>query len=443
MASSADLTIMIVGAGAREHVLSAAYERSPQVKKIVVAPGNDFIAYNRHKEVVVEPGSSLTDAGSFLRVARKHKPDLVEVAQDDALAAGTVNVLQEAGFRVFGPTREAARLEWDKRWSREFMVRHNIPTPEFRYFDNPAPAKDYVESLYDDQPNRLLYIKATGLAGGKGALRAETREAAFDAVDQMETFGDAGETFLVEEGLTGEEFSYYAISDGTSFQTFKSAQDNKTVFDGDQGDQTGGMGVVAPALVTKGKEKQIESSMIAPVIAGMHAENIPYTGVLYLGGMVTPSGLKNIEYNARWGDPECQTIIPGITNDYVDVVQAAIDSQLNKVKIVEDSAVRVCVVGTSRGYPGNYSAANGKEIFGLDKAAKEPGVEIYSAAIAMHNGKCYANGGRLFSVVGKGEDVIQAREKAYAAIGCISIEGDNLHYRTDIAWRDVDRVKGK
>lgn len=436
------LTVMVVDAGARGHVLSTVFEKSPQVKKVVIAPGNDYMTVSRNKEVVTEPASSLKDANSLLEVAKQHRVDLVEVAQDDALEAGTVDLMQKHGIAVLGPRRDAARIEWDKRWSREFMTRQGIPTPEYRYFQskNADPAKAYAKELYAQNPERLLFIKATGLIGGKGALPASTLGEAEAAISQMQAFGAAGDEFLIEEGLIGEEYSYYAMTDGTNFQTFKSAQDNKRVYDGDKGGQTGGIGAVAPALVTEGIREQIEAVQIAPAVTGLSSEGTPYLGLLYLGGIKTADGLNTIEYNARWGDPEVQVVLPGVQNDYVEVVEAALNGRLDSYTITEDDKVRMCVVGCSKGYPDDYSAVKGKEIKGLDDARAQPGIALYSAAIKVDDGKYYANGGRLFSVVGEGKDLLEARDRAYDAIKRISVEGDGLHYRTDIGRRDLARL---
>lgn len=433
-----NLTVLIVGSGAREHTISKAYENSKKVNKIIVAPGNDFISYKRKKEIIINKNCSLTNPDSILEIAKKYKPDLVDVAQDDALAKGTVDLLTENGFQVFGPTKKAARLEWDKQWSREFMERHNIPSPEFRYFNSEKLARKYVQLLYHKEPNKLTYVKASGLCAGKGALKATNLEEVTRRIDEMEQFGKAGEIFLIEEGLVGEEFSSYAISDGKNYCMLKSAQDNKTVFNFDKGDQTGGMGATCPAMITKDISKEIEELFISRAIKGMLSENNPYKGILYLGGIVADK-LMNIEYNTRWGDPECQVVLPSIKTDYTDIILACIENKLDKIKIKQDQKTRVCIVGASKGYPNNYSNVKGKQIYGLEEAMQVKGVTILSAAIAVQDGKFYANGGRLFSVVGEGKNIVEARQRAYSAIAYISIEGNNLHYRTDIGWRDVER----
>ena len=434
------LSVMIVGSGAREHTISHAYEKSPQINRIIVAPGNDLIGYGRQKEVIVDENCSLKNPESVLRLARKYKPDLVDIAQDDALAYGTVDLLQKRGFQTFGPTKSAARIEWDKKWSREFMQRHKIPQPIFRYFGDETSAKNYAKELYQKNPTRLLYVKATGLCAGKGALKSTSLEQAIKNIEQMKTFPDkAGEIFLLEEGLTGEEFSYYAVSDGKTYHLFKSAQDNKTILNFDEGDQTGGMGAISPAMITEHHANQIEQEMILRAINGMASERNPYRGILYLGGIIVDGRPINIEYNARWGDPECQVVLPSVKTNYVDIVMACLEGGLGNLEIHQDNKTRVCVVGASKGYPNDYSQVKGKRIYGLEEVMKMEGINIFGAGIDIQDGRFFANGGRLFSVVAEGENILEAKDRVYSAIARVNIEGNNLHYRTDIGWRDVER----
>ncbi|MDD5192433.1 MAG: phosphoribosylamine--glycine ligase [Candidatus Nanoarchaeia archaeon] len=435
-----DLTVLIIGSGGREHTISTAYEKSPNVKKIVVSPGNDFIAYKREKEVITDKNCSIRDPNSILDVARKYDPDLIDVAQDDALANGAVDILEKNGFVAFGPKKETARIEWDKRWSREFMQRHGISHPQFRYFEDEFTAEQYVEGLYSINPKRVLYVKAAGLCSGKGALKSSSLDEAIRNIRKMKNFPDrAGRVFLIEENLEGEEFSYYAISDGRTYKTFKSAQDNKTVFNFDEGNQTGGMGAVSPAMVTEPLKKEIEKQQISKAINGLFLEQNPFIGILYFGGIVINEKPMNIEYNARWGDPECQVVLPSIENDYLEIVRFCLEGKLNRLDIKQDNKTRVCLVGASRGYPNDYSSVKGKRIFNIDEAFKIEGVNVCGAGIKIVDRKMYANGGRLFNIVAEGRDILEARQKAYSAIALISIEGNNLHYRTDIGWRDVER----
>jgi phosphoribosylamine--glycine ligase len=436
-----DLSVMVIGGGAREHVISRAYEKSRRVRKVIVSPGNDFIGFNREKEVIVDKDCKLSEEESIVKVVEKYHPDLVDIAQDNALSTGAADLLRRKGFRVFGPSKNAAQIEWDKVWSREFMRRHKISCPDFRSFENDEPAFQMVNALYQAAPGVLLFVKAAGLCSGKGALSCRNVEEAIENIRKMASFGDAGKRFLIEQGLKGEEFSYYAISDGTNFYCFKSAQDNKRALNFDQGEQTGGMGAVSPARVTADLKERIEEEQIARAINGMRQEGRPFMGVLYLGGIINNEGIFNIEYNARWGDPECQAVLPGVQTDYADIANACIDRKLGELEIKEDKEVRACVVGASRGYPEDYGAVKGKRIFGLEDAMNVEGVEVYGAGIKIRAERVYADGGRLFSIIGKGRDVIEARAKAYEAISRISIEGNCLHYRTDVGWRDVERER--
>ena len=437
--------VLIIGAGGRENALAEAYLKSPQVGGVVIAPGNDFIAYSLKekypdKEIVIEKDCNLKDRDSLYHIADWYHLDLIDVAQDDALASGLVDLLEENGYPVFGPTQEASRIESDKAWSRLFMERHNVPSPFFGCFDNAGKAKEYVEEIYSGKEDSLLYVKASGLCGGKGAIRAENIEEAYAAIDSMSSFGDAGNTFLVEEGITGEEFSAFIISDGKDYRIINTAQDNKTLYDGDKGPNTGGMGAHSPALVTADIMDEIEDNLIAPVIKGMADEGVPFRGILYLGGMLTDSGLKVIEYNARWGDPEAQCILPGLQSDYYEIMQACINGNLNDVDISIDPRTRVCVVGAAKGYPDN--PIKGCEITGLDKVMKTDGVNVYGAGIEVRDGGLYTSGGRVFNIIGKGDNITDARKDAYEAIKPVNIEGGNLHYRKDIGVKDEEKIKG-
>jgi len=432
-------TIIILGNGGREHAISQAYEKSPNVNKIIVIPGNDFISCNRRKEVITYPNISIKDFNSILEIAKKENPAIIDVAQDEPISLGAVDFFQSHGFKVFGPTKQASRIEWDKEWSREFMKKYNIPTPKFESFTDEEEAITYAKKLYSENIHKLVYIKATGLCAGKGALKSTSLDEAIKNIKKMQEFGEAGRIFLIEEGLLGEEFSYYAIIDGTHYKIFKSAQDNKTVYNFDEGDQTGGMGVISPAKITKGFEEQIEKEQIERLIQGMINENHPYTGIIYLGGIFHEGKINTIEYNARWGDPECQTVLPSLETDYFELINAAIEQKLDQIEIQQDNKTRICVVGASRGYPIDYSKAKNKRIYNLDKVKQLPDIEIFGAGIKIINNEPHTNGGRLFSIVASGNTVIEAQEKAYAAIAKIKIEGNNLHYRTDIGWRDVER----
>ncbi len=436
-----NLTVMVVDASARAHAVSEAYERSPNVKKIIVTPGNDFIGYKRSKEVIVEKGK-LTDPQSFLDAAQKHKPDLVDVCQDDALAVGTVDLLKANGFNVFGPTKAASRLEWDKVWSRDFMHNQGIPHPMYRVFSSEEQGIAYVLDRYNCDSNALLFIKASGLCAGKGAIPALCVEEAVSAIKSMKSFGDAGKSYLIEEGMYGEEASIYVLSDGLHFHILKPAQDNKRLLNNDEGPNTGGMGAVAPAgVITPDVMELARVDIVIPAIKGMHELDAPYTGVLYVGAMVTKLGgmPKVVEFNSRWGAPEAEVVVPGIQTPMDEIAYACINRNLHNTRIAEDSVTRVCVVGASRGYPGDVSGVKGKQIFGLDEVMRLSGIKVYGAGIAVRDNKFYANGGRLFSIVAEGASVRDAQESALEAMRMVSVEGDNLVYRTDIGRRDIER----
>ncbi len=431
------MNILVIGQNGREHALAVSYAKSKSVNKVIMTPGNGLTDFKNEK-IKNYSEAGMMDFDEIVKVCKKEKIDLVDVGQDDIISKGYVDKLTRLGILAFGPTQKASEIEWSKDWSRSFMVKYNLPIPHFKSFNSQKKAIDYVNKL----PEQLLFIKASGLALGKGVIRAENKQEAKEAIKGMTRFGKSGETFLIEEGLVGEEFTLFAICDGENYVITKSSQDHKTIFDGDIGPNTGGVGSIAPTTaITPKLLKEIEKTIIKPTIAGMKKEGRPYSGILYLGGIITKRGIKIIEFNARWGDPEAEVILPSIKTDYLKVVKAVLEKKLNKLKIQFDNKVRVSLAGCSRGYPGDYSKVKGKEIFGLTKAMKIKGVYIFGSGIKRKENKFFANGGRIFYVVGEGKDIIEAREKAYQAMKLISIEGDNLHYRTDIGWRDVERIK--
>jgi phosphoribosylamine--glycine ligase len=431
-----DLTVMIVDGSARAHALSSAYEASPNVKRIIVSPGNAGIGYKRQKDVFIEPGK-LTDPNTFLAVAQKYKPDLIDVCQDDALAVGTVDLLHQHGFRAFGPTRAAARLEWDKAWSRQFMTEHNVPSPDFRTFTSEKEGIAFVEGHFG-MGGKPLYIKAAGLCAGKGAIPATNAEEAVQAIQTMKSFGDAGKTYLIEKTLVGEEASVYAISSGNAFAMVKAAQDHKRRDNRDLGPNTGGMGSVAPCgLVNALVAERVEKTIIRPTLEGMARAGAPYVGILYGGIMVDDHHPYVVEFNSRWGAPEAEVVIPSIKTPMDKIVLGALEGTLPVISM--DTKTRVCIVGASKGYPGDVSAVKGKQVHGLEDAMKMPGIQIFSAGLNVVDGKFYANGGRLFSVVAEADTCADAQLLALEAMMRIKIDGDNLYFRTDIGHRDIAR----
>lgn len=433
------MNILITGAFGREHALAEMYTKSKKVKKVYVAPGNGLMDYT-NKKIVNCPNVAMLDFDGVLKLCKKHKIDLVDVAQDDVIAVGFVDKLQRQNITAFGPSLVASKIEWDKQWARDFMQKYTLPIPHFKSFSDEKKAIAYVNKL-DEQ---LLYIKASGLCGGKGAVRAENKQEAFDAIASMKTLGAAGETFLVEEGMIGEEFSLFVICDEENYVITKAAQDHKTALNKDLGPNTGGMGCVAPPLVINKKILQeTETTIIKPLLAAMKKEGRPYSGILYLGGMITGKGVKIIEFNARWGDPEAEVILPSIKTDYLSIVESVLAKKLHKLSITFDDATRVSVAACSQGYPVNHKAVIGKEIFGIDAILKLPYIQIYGSGITRKGKRFFANGGRIFHIVAEGKDIVQARRRVYEAMAIIFIEGNNLHYRTDIGWRDFERIKNK
>lgn len=429
------MNILILGSGGREHALASAYSKSRKIKQIIVAPGNALVEYKAEK-IKVEPSVAATDFDGVVRLVKKYKIDLVDVAGDDPLAEGFVDKLQTLGIKTFGPTKAAAEIEWNKKWSRHFMEKYKLPVPAYRSFSDTKKAITYVNSLKE----QVLYVKASGLALGKGAIRAENKKEAIKAINSMKSFGNAGETFLIEECMVGEEFSLFAICDGENYQIVGTAQDHKTVYNHDLGLNTGGMGCVSnPKVVTPQMLKKVKQTILEPFMKGMKKEGRAYVGVLYLGAMSTKTEIKIVEFNSRWGDPEAEVLIPAIKTDYLTIVETALNKKLNRIKIQCDKTSRLSVAGCSLGYPIDYAKVKGKIVTGLEKAMKLPGIKIFGAGIAKKGKNFIVHGGRVFHVIGEGKTLVQAKDKAYKAMAMVNIQGSNLHYRTDIGWRDLER----
>lgn len=431
------MKILIIGSGGREHALAQSYSQSKKVKKVLVAPGNDLMSFQNEK-IQIFPNIKSIDFEKIFNLAKKEKVDLVDVAQDDPLALGFVDKLQKKGFQTFGPTQKASEIEWNKKWARTFMQKYNLPIPKFKSFNNEKKAIQYVKSLKE----QTLYIKASGLALGKGAIRAEGKKEAINAIKEMKNFGEAGETFLIEECMRGEEFSLFALCDGENYKVISCAQDHKTVYEKGQGPNTGGMGCITPTnIISLPIIRIIEQKILKPLLKGMEEEKRPYKGILYLGGMLTEDKqIKIVEFNARWGDPEAEVILPGIQTDYLKLVESSTMKQLNNTAISFDGKVRISVAGCALGYPLDYTNVKGKKIYGLNEVLSLKGIKIFGAGIKKEGKNFVVNGGRVFHLVAEGKDVKETRSNAYQAMSMIYIEGNNLHYRTDIGWRDLMRM---
>ncbi len=432
-------TVLVVDGGGRGATLVHKYSQSKYVGKLIAIPGNDLIKLNCKKPLKIFPNLKTTSIKEILEIAKLEKVDLVDVAQDNAVAVGLVDALIQEGISVVGPTKAAGQIEWSKDWSRSFMKKYNLPIPDFKPFKSTRLGIKYIKSL-KEQP---FYIKASGLTFGKGVYFAKTKYEAAKAVYSMKQFGKEGQTFLVEETLIGEEFSSYAISDGNNFKIIGHAQDNKRAYNFDEGENTGGIGCTSkPLVITKQIEKQIEE-IFRKTFAGLSKEGRLYTGILYLGGMIVGSVKPKvyvIEFNSRWGDPEIEVVLPAVVNDLFEVSMAVVDKKVGKLKIKNDGNYRIAVTAAPKGYPGDYSNVKGKKIFGIENAVKVKNVKIYGAGVKKKNGNYIVSSGRLVHVVGVGKNVIEARKWAYQAMSLIYIEGNNLHYRTDIGSRDIERI---
>ncbi len=434
-------TVLVIDAGGRGAALVDRYLESPQVFRVLSIPGNDLMGYGSHKIVKTFRQIKTTDVKNIKKICRQYKVDLVDIAQDDAVAAGVADELITSGFRVFGPTKAAGQIEWNKAWARRFMKKFKIPTPFFKICQSENEGVNFLKN----QKDKKWFIKAAGLAAGKGALFAENNQGALEKIGQMKKFGSAGKTYLIEECLIGEEFSSFAALDGDKFILLGHAQDHKTVYNAGLGPNTGGMGCSSPpAVITSKVEAQVRE-IFKKATRGLVQIKRPYRGILYLGAMVSRGKVYVIEFNARWGDPEAQVIIPAIKNDFYELTVAILEGRIDKIKIKKDNLYRIAVTAAARGYPNDYSAAVNKYIRGLDNFIKNPRIKIFGAGLKVKGRKFQVTGGRIFYVMASGENIVKAREKAYNALSQVYVEGNNLHYRTDIGYRDLERfyVKSK
>jgi phosphoribosylamine--glycine ligase len=420
------MKILVVGSGGREHALVWKIAQSPLVTQVFCTPGNAGIA---------QIATCL--AGDPVEIAGQIGADFVVVGPDGALADGVVDRLNQAGFPAFGPTQSAARLESSKIFTKELLAKYRIPTAQFASFDNATEAKAYLETL----PDGPVVVKADGLAVGKGVVVAANRQEALDGVDEVlgiassTVVGDAGRV-VIEEFMTGEEISFFAISDGTDLLPLIDVQDHKRVFDGDQGPNTGGMGCYSPVpSFTPQLREEVIETILKPTLAGLRAEGVEYRGVLYCGLMLTENGPRVVEYNARFGDPECQLIMPLLKSDIVPVLMASAgagDYKLSDLELEWSSEAAVIVVLAAQNYPA--TPRKGDIISGLDAAQRE-GALVFHAGTKEQEGALVTNGGRVLGVAAFGDDFSSARAKAYAAVEKIHFEG--AHFRRDIGWRAV------
>jgi phosphoribosylamine--glycine ligase len=439
MPTGAKLNILVVGKGGREHALVWKLAQSPRANKVYCVPGNAGTASD---------GINVPfDPSDFERLARfclKENVGLVVIGPEDYLALGLSDYLRAKGIRVFGPSRGAARIESSKVYAKKLMRHADVPTAEFRLFDHSGPARTYVETR-----DYLVVVKADGLAAGKGVIVCQDAAQAIAAIERImirEEFGaKAGREIVIEKKLEGEELSLLALVSGRSLLMLPPCQDHKAVGDGDHGPNTGGMGTYCPAPVaTTELLKEAEEQVFVPIVhamkRGYRDERFPFQGVLFAGLMLTNQGLKVLEFNARFGDPETQVILMRLKSDLVDLLEAVVEERLGELPddaVVWDDRPAVCVVLCSGGYPGKYDT--GKPITGITEADALPGVKVFHAGTRLDGNRIVTDGGRVLGVTALGDTLADAKANAYAAVKKIAFSG--MHYRTDIADKALRNTK--
>lgn len=422
------MNILLIGSGGREHALAWAISNSPLLTKLYAAPGNAGIA-----QVAELVSVDVENHEAVIVFCKDKAVDFVVVGPEAPLVAGLVDDLTAAGIKAFGPTKAAAQLEGSKGFTKGVCDEAGIPTAAYARFDAKAPALDYIR-----EKGAPIVVKADGLAAGKGVVVAMTLDEALAAVEACfdGSFGEAGAEVVIEEYLEGEEASFFVLVDGKAALPLATAQDHKRVFDGDEGPNTGGMGAYSPApVMTEELIARTMAEIIEPTVATMARRGMPFKGVLYAGLMITSEGPKLIEYNTRFGDPECQVLMVRLKDDLLTLMLAAADGTLDKVSVRWKDEVALTVVMAAKGYPGSYQ--KGTEIKNLVEAAADPNVEIFHAGTKADGDKILANGGRVLNVTALGKSVREAKDKAYAAIA--KIDWPDGFCRSDIGWRAIAR----
>ena len=422
------MDILLLGSGGREHATASSLKRSPECGTLYVAPGNGGTA-----RIAENVKLDIEDGAAVVAFAREHGVGLVVIGPEAPLVAGVADAVRAAGIACFGPGATGAQMEGSKRFAKEFMGRHGIPTAAYRAFDAAEPALAYVDERFDAGA-ALLVVKADGLAAGKGVVVAKERDEARAAVEECfgGHFGAAGSVVVIEEGLTGPECSLLAFVSGSTMRLMATAQDHKRAFEGDRGPNTGGMGVYSPVPIVTDEEYAQMASAMQAACDGMVADGIDYRGVLYGGFMLTPEGPKVLEFNARFGDPETQVILPRLKTDLVEVMLAVAEGRLDEVELSWRDDWAVSVVLASKGYPLSYQ--KGFPIEGIAEAKAMPGVTVYHAGTALgDDGVLRTAGGRVLNVTALGPTFEEARARAYAACDAISFDGKTM--RLDIGER--------
>jgi phosphoribosylamine---glycine ligase len=424
------MNVLLIGGGGREHALAWAISASPILTTLYCAPGNPGIA-----EVATLAALDITDHAAVVAFCKDKAIDLVVVGPEAPLVAGLVDDLAGAGIKAFGPTRLAAQLEGSKGFTKDICREFGIPTAAYQRFEAPGPAKDYVR-----QQGAPIVIKADGLAAGKGVVVAMTLEEALEAVDMMFSggMGAAGASVVIEEFMTGEEASFFALCDGETALALATAQDHKQVGDGDTGPNTGGMGAYSPAAVmTPDLVERTMDEIIKPTLLAMKAKGHPFRGVLFAGLMITERGPKLIEYNCRFGDPECQVLMMRLKDDLLTLLVGAVDGQLKTMGVRWFDEAALTVVMAAKGYPA--APEKGSVIQGLEALKSVDHLEVFHAGTALVDGRLVANGGRVLNVTATGADVGEAQARAYQAVDRIDWPGGFC--RRDIGWRAVARER--
>jgi len=416
------MNVLVVGNGGREHALVWKIAQSPRVDRVFVAPGNAGTALDG--ENVDIPA---TDFAKLMDFARSNNVGLTVVGPEAPLAAGMVDAFQEAKLRVFGPSKAAAQLESSKVFCKDLLRGADVPSADYHVFRDADSATRFINDRYPDRDQDVpLVVKADGLAAGKGVIVCSSRQDALDAIDRVarrREFGDAGSAMVIEERLDGQEASVLAITDGRTIVTLPPAQDHKPAYDDDKGPNTGGMGAYCPAPVVSDEMLHwIEEHVLVPTVHAMKRGRTPFKGVLYAGLMITHQGPKVLEYNVRFGDPECQPLLMRLKTDLVDVLDAAVDDRLEELGGLQwDPRPAVCVVMASEGYPGSYE--KGKPIRGLNEAAALPDVKVFHAGTATSGEDVVTSGGRVLGVTALGDSISTAKLQAYTAVKCIRWQG--------------------
>ena len=417
------MKVLVVGKGGREHALVWKIAQSPRVSKIYCAPGNAGI--NQKAECVPIKAENIPE---LIRFAQEKEIDLTVVGPEAPLTKGIVDEFEKRNLRVFGPSKSASQLEGSKVFAKEIMLEAGVPTGKCEIFEDSDKAAQYIKS----QPVPIV-VKADGLAAGKGVIVAKTKEEALEAIDLImikRAFGKAGDKIMIEECLVGEEASILAFCDGESFIPMVASQDHKAIYDGDNGPNTGGMGAYSPApVVNEDMMKTVSSRVFQPIINKMKEKGMPYKGILYAGIMITESGLKVLEFNVRFGDPETQVILPRLKTDLIDIIESCIDGKLNEANIEWKDEAAVCVVIASGGYPGSYK--KGEIITGIKQAEELQDVIVFHAGTSLEGENILTSGGRVLGITGLGASIEQAIDKAYKAVG--EIHFDKMYFRNDIA----------